>query len=206
MPSRNGSFNKREWRFTVALSRKAAACALFVLIGDPFPQPKPRWLENAPADLLRSRSCEDKSYRVAAIRAKTVFQPQQVVKTRTGSPCASFVPPVSQGRQEYASSASLRGGDGAMELEQSVTQHYAHGTLEETILSALAASGKDLDHLASADLAPVDEFHIGGRQATIDFAAELEIEPGLRLLDIGSGLGGASRYFAHERGCQVDGH
>jgi 2-polyprenyl-3-methyl-5-hydroxy-6-metoxy-1,4-benzoquinol methylase len=92
-----------------------------------------------------------------------------------------------------------------MELEKSVAQHYAHGTLEETIFSALAASGKDLDHLAPADLAPVDEFHTGGREATIDFAAEMAIEPGLRLLDVGSGLGGASRYFAHEHGCQVTG-
>jgi ubiquinone/menaquinone biosynthesis C-methylase UbiE len=92
-----------------------------------------------------------------------------------------------------------------MELEQSVAQHYTHGSLERAIFGALAASGKDLDHLAPADLAPVDEFHIGGRQATTDFAAELEIEPGLHFLDIGSGLGGASRYFAHERGCRVTG-
>jgi ubiquinone/menaquinone biosynthesis C-methylase UbiE len=92
-----------------------------------------------------------------------------------------------------------------MELEESVAQHYAHGTLEGTIFAALAASGKDLDRLAPADLAPVDEFHIGGREATIDFAAELGVEPGLNLLDIGSGLGGASRYFAHERGCHVTG-
>ena len=90
-----------------------------------------------------------------------------------------------------------------MELEQSVAQHYTHGSLEGAIFGALAALGKDLDHLAPADLAPVDEFHIGGRQATTDFAAELEIEPGLHLLDIGSGLGGASRYFAHERRCRV---
>lgn len=90
-----------------------------------------------------------------------------------------------------------------MELEQSVAQHYTHGSLEGAIFGALAALGKDLDHLAPADLAPVDEFHIGGRQATTDFAAELEIEPGLHLLDIGSGLGGASRYFARERRCRV---
>jgi ubiquinone/menaquinone biosynthesis C-methylase UbiE len=89
-----------------------------------------------------------------------------------------------------------------MELEQSVAQHYTHGSLEGAIFGALAASGKDLDHLAPAD-APVDEFHIGGRQATTEFAAELEIEPGLHLLDIGSGLGGASRYFAHECRCRV---
>lgn len=92
-----------------------------------------------------------------------------------------------------------------MELEQSVAQHYTHGSLEQAIFAALAAAGNDLDHLAPADLAPVDEFHIGGRQATADFAAGLEIEPGLDLLDIGSGLGGASRFFAHERGCRVTG-
>jgi len=92
-----------------------------------------------------------------------------------------------------------------MELEQSVVQHYSHGALERTVLAALAASGKDLDRLTLADLAPVDEFHIGGRQATIDFAEQLGLEPGLSLLDVGSGLGGASRYFASERGCLISG-
>lgn len=92
-----------------------------------------------------------------------------------------------------------------MELEQSVVQHYSHGSLERAILAALAASGKDLDGLTLADLAPVDEFHIGGRQATIEFAEQLELGPGLSLLDVGSGLGGASRYFAAERDCRISG-
>jgi len=92
-----------------------------------------------------------------------------------------------------------------MDIEHSVARHYAHGSLEEAIFGALSASGKDPAHLAPADLAPVDELHIGGRQATIDLAAQLEFEPGSHLLDIGSGIGGASRYFAHERGCQVTG-
>jgi ubiquinone/menaquinone biosynthesis C-methylase UbiE len=92
-----------------------------------------------------------------------------------------------------------------MELEQSVANHYTHGSLESAIWQALAASGKDLDRLAPSDLTPVDEFHIGGRQATADLAAQLELPPDAHLLDIGSGLGGASRYFAHERGCRVTG-
>lgn len=92
-----------------------------------------------------------------------------------------------------------------MEVEGFVARHYAHGSLEQAIFGALSASGKDVNHLAPADLAPVDEFHIGGRQATVDFAAHLEIEPGWHLLDIGSGLGGASRYFAHEHRCRVTG-
>jgi cyclopropane fatty-acyl-phospholipid synthase-like methyltransferase len=54
-------------------------------------------------------------------------------------------------------------------------------------------------------LAPVDEFHIGGRQATTEFAEQLDIEPGMRLLDIGCGLSGASRYSALDRGCRVTG-
>ncbi len=92
-----------------------------------------------------------------------------------------------------------------MSIERSVAQHYTHGALEQTILNALVASGKDLDDLHSSDLAPVDEFHIGGRRATGDFAEQLGVRRGMRLLDIGCGLGGASRYFAHEHGCRVTG-
>jgi ubiquinone/menaquinone biosynthesis C-methylase UbiE len=90
-------------------------------------------------------------------------------------------------------------------IEQSVSQHYTHGSLADTILQALTTAGKDINRLEPADLAPVDEFHIGGRQATIDFAEQMGLTPGMQLLDIGCGLGGASRYFAHERGCQVTG-
>jgi ubiquinone/menaquinone biosynthesis C-methylase UbiE len=100
---------------------------------------------------------------------------------------------------------NVSGGGGTMELEQSVAGHYTHGSLERAILGALAAAGKDPDHLAPADLAPVDEFHIGGRQATLDFAERFATEPGQHLLDVGCGLGGASRFFAQERGCRVTG-
>ena len=92
-----------------------------------------------------------------------------------------------------------------MEIEQAVTRHYTHGSLEEAILNALVAAGKDLNRLTPNDLAPVDEFHIGGRQATVAFAEQFGARPGMRLLDVGCGLGGAARYFAHEHGCQVSG-
>ena len=92
-----------------------------------------------------------------------------------------------------------------MEVEQAVAAHYAHGSLEETILDALAAAGKNPNQLAPKDLAPVDEFHVGGRQATLAFAQQFGLQPGMRLLDIGCGLGGAARYFAHEHGCSVSG-
>jgi ubiquinone/menaquinone biosynthesis C-methylase UbiE len=92
-----------------------------------------------------------------------------------------------------------------MNLEQTVARHYAHGSLEQAILEALAAAGKDVNRLSPADLAPVDEFHVGGRPATIAFAGQFGVHSGMRLLDVGCGLGGAARYFAHEHGCHVTG-
>ena len=92
-----------------------------------------------------------------------------------------------------------------MEKSQNVAEHYAHGSLEQAILDALSVVGKDPSRLAHTDLAPVDEFHIGGREATIDLAQQLPFGPGFHLLDIGCGLGGASRYFAQERECKVTG-
>jgi len=92
-----------------------------------------------------------------------------------------------------------------MQIEQAVARHYAHGALDEAILAALAAAGKDLSNLTPKDLAPVDEFHIGGRLATIAFAEQFAPRPGMHLLDIGCGLGGAARYFASEHACEVTG-
>jgi SAM-dependent methyltransferase len=92
-----------------------------------------------------------------------------------------------------------------MTVETSVAQHYRHGSLERAILLALEASGKDPAQLTPADLAPIDEFHIGGRPATVEFMAQLGIEPDMRVLDIGCGIGGASRHVAQTYGCQVEG-
>ena len=92
-----------------------------------------------------------------------------------------------------------------MTVEHNVIEHYRHGTLEEALLQGLAAAGKDLDRLTPEDLAPADEFHIGGRQATIDFVAEFEPAADTQWLDLGSGLGGPSRYVAQQYKCRVTG-
>jgi ubiquinone/menaquinone biosynthesis C-methylase UbiE len=39
----------------------------------------------------------------------------------------------------------------------------------------------------------------------VEFADQLGLRPGLELLDIGSGIGGPARYFAHHRKCRVTG-
>src|SRR6201987_3732420 len=86
-----------------------------------------------------------------------------------------------------------------------VESHYTRDDLGETILAALKAAGKDIDHLTPDDLAPVDEFHGGQRQATIRFEDLLGFRWGGRVLDIGSGIGGPSRFLASCYGCQVEG-
>ena len=90
-------------------------------------------------------------------------------------------------------------------IEERVSQHYSRGDLEQAILDALAKSGKDIDRLTPADLSPVDEFHTAGRQATIELMEQLDFKPGMHIVDIGSGIGGPSRYLAETRDCRVTG-
>jgi SAM-dependent methyltransferase len=92
-----------------------------------------------------------------------------------------------------------------MSTEAKVAGHYGRGRLEELILAAVAREGKDPENLTAIDLAAVDEFHVGGLEATQELARHMELRAGLRLLDVGSGLGGPARYFAAEHGCRVTG-
>ena len=93
----------------------------------------------------------------------------------------------------------------AEDVEGSVSRHYARRDLETVIIEALRASGLDPDALKPDDLAPIDEFHMGGRPATAAVAEALGLDPAIHALDIGCGLGGAARYFAWQTGCRVTG-
>jgi len=86
-----------------------------------------------------------------------------------------------------------------------VETHYTSADLGKTILAALKEAGKDLDHPTPDDLAPVDEFHGGQRPATIRLAELVGFTGTERVLDVGSGLGGPSRYLAWRYGCRVSG-
>lgn len=88
---------------------------------------------------------------------------------------------------------------------RSIEAHYGRADLGAAILSALAAAGKDLDRLTPDDLAPLDEFHTRGRAATKDLARLLDLTGAEHVLDLGSGVGGPSRYLAHRFGCRVSG-
>ena len=49
-------------------------------------------------------------------------------------------------------------------VEQEIARHYGRGDLERVVLDGVKAAGHSLEDLRPEDLAPVDEFHIGGRR------------------------------------------
>src|SRR5947208_3461925 len=86
-----------------------------------------------------------------------------------------------------------------------VAQHYGSAGIAERVLAALReAKGPDMP-VTPDNLAPFDHFHGRGVVATQEIAAQLALQPGERVLDIGSGIGGPARWFAATYGVHVTG-
>jgi len=81
--------------------------------------------------------------------------------------------------------------------------YWGRDGLERAILDALAAAGKNVDALTVDDLAPADQFHGGGKGTTERLARLAGLRPGMRVLDVGGGLGGPARTLAAQFGCHV---
>jgi ubiquinone/menaquinone biosynthesis C-methylase UbiE len=92
-----------------------------------------------------------------------------------------------------------------MSEAKAVAEHYTRPKLEETILEAMKRAGLDTQKLTPTDLAPMDEFHVGGLEATKAFTEFMGLKPGMHVLDVGCGIGGPARYFASEHGLRVTG-
>jgi ubiquinone/menaquinone biosynthesis C-methylase UbiE len=92
-----------------------------------------------------------------------------------------------------------------MSGKRGITGHYGRGSLLERLEAALAEDGADPARPSLEALAPYDQFHTRGLEATREIADALEVEPGHHLLDIGAGIGGPARYMHSRFGCSVTG-
>ena len=77
------------------------------------------------------------------------------------------------------------------ETEEAVACHYTTGVDPKTA--------------HTRDLKAGDEFHTGGVAATDRLFAQLSVTEGTRVLDVGLGIGGTSRYVADRYGASVTG-
>jgi SAM-dependent methyltransferase len=89
------------------------------------------------------------------------------------------------------------------DLETVVQRYYGDRPVLQRIDDALRAAGVDPERPSHRDLWPFDQLHSRGIVATREHAERAGIKPGMYVLEIGCGLGGASRYLAAECDCRV---
>jgi ubiquinone/menaquinone biosynthesis C-methylase UbiE len=91
------------------------------------------------------------------------------------------------------------------EYEVSINRQYGVPNLTKNLLTTLRAEGLDLEELSRDELNIFDEFHLKARKATREMAELSGTAQGMKVLDVGCGIGGPARTLAYEFGCIVDG-
>jgi SAM-dependent methyltransferase len=86
-----------------------------------------------------------------------------------------------------------------------VRGHYRATGLTGRLKAALAVFGPEERRLTPEQLSALDQFHTRGLAATAELSALAGIAPGMRVLDVGSGIGGPARFLAETYGCRVTG-
>jgi len=87
--------------------------------------------------------------------------------------------------------------------EKLIDDQYRHKDLGSNILSAFKSAGKKIN--IHEDTESFDEFHMRGREATRELAELAGLQKGMKVLDLGCGVGGPARTLAAEFGCHVTG-
>ena len=94
---------------------------------------------------------------------------------------------------------------------EKLTDHYdaasvrSGQSLRERLREAFRGAGHDPEQLSLADVAGIDQLHLGGRNASRALAELGGLGGGDQVLDVGCGTGGASRLLATEYNSHVVG-
>jgi SAM-dependent methyltransferase len=83
------------------------------------------------------------------------------------------------------------------------TTNWSRPHLAEALLDAVPTWGIDLYTATPDIMAPLDQFHGGGKAATRELARQIDGLAGRHVLDVGGGLGGPARMLAAEYGARV---
>jgi SAM-dependent methyltransferase len=89
------------------------------------------------------------------------------------------------------------------DVEAVVQRYYGDRPVLQRIDDALRAAGVDTERPSHRDLWPFDQLHSRGIVATQEHAERAGMRAGMYVLDLGCGLGGASRYLAADCSCRV---
>ena len=84
-----------------------------------------------------------------------------------------------------------------------IDTQYTTGVSRRGIEQAIVTAGKDLGHLAPADLWLLEDFHTMGRIATTQLVDLISITTETEVLDAGTGIGGTARFVAERCRCRV---
>lgn len=90
------------------------------------------------------------------------------------------------------------------DLATSLKEHYSKDELYEDIMTRLRESDVDINHVSRDHISAVDEFHVRGAAVSKELAQSIQLR-GLKVLDVGCGLGGPCRMLADDYNCNTVG-
>lgn len=90
-------------------------------------------------------------------------------------------------------------------MDDNIIRYYSSGDRGRRLLEAAMRTAPDPRRLTTDDLSSYDEMHVGGRPATLYLLDAMNLRPGMKVLDIGSGLGGPARCAAERYDVTVTG-